>query len=275
MVWAGILYTKAGIGPMDGVGYDLLNLWIVIGGVGFMARAEVENLALAASPSGAGSEDLATGKPADEEEFVRGGNAEGFAIHLLGRELDVGADALGDGVGRADVPEAFLVSGLAPSEGASVAHEGLEDLGVVAAVEDDETHAFEDAGANLGDDGVGDVSVGHVAPPSKDVSLLEDSVGEAVLGFVEGGGADSEVGVFSKGVGDGLVHAVRIKRGDLGVFLFVAEFAPDGDADDGFSGDHVRIEEGWVMGEENGRRGINAVGLSVEVREMRDLPQEG
>ncbi len=203
-----------------------------------MAGAEVENPARPAPPGGAGAEHFAAGEPADEDQLVRRRDAEGLAVHLLGRDLEARTDALGDGVGRVDDPKALLVGGLAPGERAGVAHEGLEDLRVVAAVEDDEAHALEYAGADLGDDGVGDVAMGDVAPPREHVGLFEHGVGETMLRLVEGGGAHHEIGVFAEGVGDGLVHALGVDGGDLWIFFLVAIFAPDGDAHDGFGGEH-------------------------------------
>ena len=84
-----------------------------------------------------------------------------------------------------------------------------------------------------------------MAPPDEDVGIGKDGVGEAVLGLVEPGGAHGEVGVGAKEAGDGFVHALRIEGGDLRVLLFVAEFAPDGDAD-GLVHNTFTILRGWI-----------------------------
>lgn len=93
-------------------------------------------------------------------------------------------------------------------------------------MEDDEAHAVEDALMDALDDGILHLAVGRVPPPEEDVGLGKGGVAEAVLWFVEGGGADREIG-RGQALGQGDVDAVRIGGLHGRVGFFVAEFVPD------------------------------------------------
>ena len=65
--------------------------------------------------------------------------------------------------------------------------------------------------------------------PGISQTLRKQLVGEAVLGFVKGGGADLHAGVLAQVLGDGAVYALRVDlaRGVAAVLL-VPVFVPDG-----------------------------------------------
>ena len=67
------------------------------------------------------------------------------SVHLCLGELDVGSNVVGDGVVGIDDPEAFPFVPLPSKESASAAHESFESLGEVSGMEDDQTHAFQQA----------------------------------------------------------------------------------------------------------------------------------
>src|SRR5687768_10781688 len=74
--------------PADPVGDDPLDLGLVVDGILLVARAEVEDPALAAGERDSRAEDFATFKRADEDEVVGLGNVEELAVHLLLRDHD-------------------------------------------------------------------------------------------------------------------------------------------------------------------------------------------
>ena len=195
-----------------------------------MAGLEVEHFAVAALEGDAAAEDVAAFEPADEDHLAGVRNVEALAVHLFVRQLEVFADALGDRVGRGDVPEPFLLARFAPLERAGAAGGRLEDLREVAGMQHDEPHPLLDPLQHLTDDVVAHLGVGAVAPPDQHVGGLDHLVGEPVLRFVERGEADGEV-VRRDPFGDGGVKPVRIDRFDPFILLFVTEFIPDGDID--------------------------------------------
>jgi len=75
--------------------------------------------------------------------------------------------------------------------------------------------------------------VSEMAPPREHIRLIKDGVGEPVLRLVERGGAHDKIRVLPESRGESLMHPVRIDRGDARVFLFVAKFTPDRDANRG------------------------------------------
>ena len=101
----------------------------------------------------------------------------------------------------------------------------------MAAVQDDQAHAGQDAIRNALDGGVGDVVVVHMPPPEQDVGVVDRLFGAALIGIVERGGRDGEFGEFFQVRGDGAVHAVGIDLGHFRILFFVPAFVPDEDAD--------------------------------------------
>ena len=83
------------------------------------------------------------------------------------------------------------------------------------------------------DDLVVDFFVSGVPPPGEDIGGVEHVLRQAVLGFVEGGGADG------RGVAEVLfdarlhhdVHAIGVDVADGVALVFVAVLVPDGDAE--------------------------------------------
>src|SRR5437773_11743906 len=68
------LWAVGGGGPAGGVGDDAEDVLVVVGGIGLVAGAEVEDLAPPAVVAAAAAEDLAAREPADEDEVVRRGD---------------------------------------------------------------------------------------------------------------------------------------------------------------------------------------------------------
>ncbi|MNL54220.1 hypothetical protein D3C87_1775330 [compost metagenome] len=97
-----------------------------------MARAEIEDIAGAATIGETAPEHFATLKPADKDCLQRLRHAEGLAIHLFHFELEIGRQALGDRMARIGDPEALALTGLAPVQRAGRPHQALEYLREVA-----------------------------------------------------------------------------------------------------------------------------------------------
>jgi hypothetical protein len=75
-----------------------------------------------------------------------------------------------------------------------------------------------------------DAAVCGVPPPREHVGALQHSVAEPVLGLVQRGGARFDVTVLVQRVGDALMHALGIERGDELALLFVDVLTPNSDA---------------------------------------------
>ena len=112
------------------------------------------------------------------------------------------------------------------------AEDALQDLGVVARVQDEQAHAAEHGLVDAGDDGVVDVVVGDVAPPGQDVRRVDHLLRKAVIGLVERGGPSSNrvAQQFGEPGGDRAVHAFGIALANLGLVALVDVLAPHGDA---------------------------------------------
>ena len=95
-------------------------------------------------------------------------------------------------------------------------------------MEDDHAHAGDDVTVDPADDGVRHIPVAHVAPPEKDVGIVEDFVGQAAFRVVQGSGADL-VARFAQEGRDNLMDAVRVDRLDGRIGFLMREFVPDCD----------------------------------------------
>src|SRR5262245_47927337 len=72
----------------DGVGENALDVWILVDRKRFVAGAEIDDFALAASPRAAAAEDFAPFEPADREQLVRLRDVEVLAVHLALLDLE-------------------------------------------------------------------------------------------------------------------------------------------------------------------------------------------
>ena len=220
-----------GGGPCGGIGDDALNFGLMVGGISFMAGAEVDDATLAAGPGAAGAKNIAAFKPGYHDEFIRRGNVEEFTVHFFMRDIKVGREAIGNGVSGVDDEEAFTFAGLAPMESTASAHQFFKRLGIVCGVEKDHAHAFQRTLVDAFDDFVANFGVGHVAPPEKDVSRGKKCVGEAVIRLIlsrcgdEGGRQE-----FFQSALESDVDTFGIDAFNYFVFEFVTEFIPDRDA---------------------------------------------
>ena len=225
-----------------------LDVLIVIGGIGFVSGAEIEDPAVAPPPGGAAPEHLTAREPGDEDQFIRSGDAKRLAVHLLRRQLEIVAQAGRDRVRRTHVPQALPVVRFAPFQRTGIAHQRPEDLGVVRRVQHDEAHALEHPAMHAGNHLVLNLGVGQVAPPREHVGFLKDGGGQSVGRFVKRRGADGETRVGAERRRDGLVHAMRVQGGHRGILPLVAIFAPDGDMDLFDDGHRVRrVSSGTVQ----------------------------
>ena len=129
------------------------------------------------------------------------------------------------GCAGVDRPHQLALARVAPLEAARGAEQALEDLRVVAGVQDDEPHAAQHRLVHAVDDLVGDLVVRRVAPPGQHVGALEHLGGQAVLGLLERRRADgAEVG--ERG-GEGAVDAVGVDRAHVVLRALVHVLVPD------------------------------------------------
>src|ERR1700737_1134414 len=166
-----------GCGPAHRVSQDQLHVWIEKDRIHFVSGGEIENFAVAAFPSATGAKNIAAFKPRNENNFIRRRNGEWFAVHLAVFDFEITIDAACDGMRGIANPNAFFLSGFTPGERATRAHEALENFRVMRRVQGDETHTLPDAFDHTIDNGIGNSTVRHGAPPPEHGGLFEKLFG--------------------------------------------------------------------------------------------------
>ena len=189
-----------------------LNVGVVIGGEGFVAGLEIEDLTVSALKKATCPEHLAAREIGKEKELVGGGNNEGLAVGLLGVKLKVAVDATGYGVAGLNYPNDLGVTAFTPAEVCTRAKKSLEGLGMMAGVQEYCTHTGKDCITHEGGYLIGDELMSYVAPPDKHVALLEHLLGDVAFVIFKRGALDLYI-VVSEKVGKHLVYTV-------GVYLF-------------------------------------------------------
>lgn len=117
-------------------------------------------------------------------------------------------------------------------------HEGFSEVGGVQCneVEISSDDAIEDALSIF----IGDVVMADMSPPDQDIGPVEVLVGEALIGIIEGDGADVEFGI---GEGLELGGDFVAEKIFVGFFLPGLSFVPDKDVNGGVvSGGKVDCE---------------------------------
>ena len=187
---------------MNSVAQDLPNDRVKVYRIDLVARTEVEDLAVAAFPGRAASEHFTAFKPGEENDFLRRRDRKRLAVHFAVFNLEAAIDSLRDRMSGVANPEPFPLSRLAPGERTARAHQSLEDFRVMRRVQRDKSHPFPDTAEHAFHDGVLDLTVRSVPPPKEDVGLGEHSFRQAVLRFLQRGGANQNRHVFAQAIGD-------------------------------------------------------------------------
>ena len=151
---------------------------------GLVTGLKVENSALAAGKGHAAAEDVSALIPPDEDDVVRLGNVEVFAVHLLVRKTESLLHALADRMVGFDGPDPFGFSALSPAKGAGSTEQFLNDLGKMRRVQENDPHAFVYALDNVVHDLVRDLAVVAVRPPDKNVDVFQIFIGNVVFGVL-------------------------------------------------------------------------------------------
>ena len=120
--WTSILQKQPWLSPPHRIGNHLLNLFIMINGVGFMSRSEIKNPSMTTLPAAATTEYLATFEPGDENYFIGIGNVESLAVHFSVRQFDKVTNSLCNLVTGFDIPQSFFFASLPPSKRTVSAH---------------------------------------------------------------------------------------------------------------------------------------------------------
>ena len=146
---------------------------MVVGRVGFVARPEVEDLAAPAGVAAAATEQLATAKPADEDQRLGGGHVKQFAVHLLRPDLDRLAQPGSDRMPRSYDPDPLVIVANAPLQIATCAHQAFEDLREVARVEHHKAHSIQYTCGHALNDRIAHLTMGQVSPPDQHVGGIQ------------------------------------------------------------------------------------------------------
>ena len=197
-----------------------------------VARAEVEDPPRAAEVAAAPAKDLAALERAYEHELVRRRDVEELAVHLLVGDDDGLGHPGGDRMRGADRPDELALAAQVgpPDERAGRAHQALEDLRVVAGVEDHDAHAVQHPAEYALDHLIGHLVVRGVPPPGQDVRVGKQCTGQAVLRFVQGrhthGHRAGELA--PQALDDRRMHAVRVDLADRWLPPLVDVLVPHG-----------------------------------------------
>lgn len=96
----------------------------------------------------------------------------------------------------------------------------------MSGMQDDQAHAAQNVILNLIYNRVGYLIVSHMAPPDQDVSVVQNVVGQTVLGIIQTCQTAFDVVVFAKKLGNCCMQAVRINGCNLFGGFFMAELIP-------------------------------------------------
>ena len=190
-----------------------------------MTGLEVEDLAVFPAVGTAGTEHFAALEGADEDDFVRLGNGEGFAVGFFVIQVDEAADALGDGMAGLDVPDQLVITVFPPGQVAAGAHQAAEGLGMVAGVEENGTHAVQNGPLYPLCHFVGDQIMLHMAPPDQNIGVIQQFFGQ-VVHIIQSNGADFKIAVQL--MLQGHVDALGIQGLHFLVMLLMEKFIVDG-----------------------------------------------
>lgn len=173
-----------GTSPSNGVADNLLYVFILIRGIGFVTGLEIEDLSISSRKGTSAAEDLTSVEPTDENDFVGIGNIERLAVHFLILKQKSVLDALGNGMIRLDRPDT-LAGIVTPLEIAGRTHQPFENFGVMSRMENDKPHTAENRLLYTVHDLVTDSRVTHMSPPDKNVRIRKNLLAKTVLGHIE------------------------------------------------------------------------------------------
>ena len=120
--------TVIGICPVNSIFNHFYNLRIVIGGVTFMTRLEVEDFTVTAFVATARSEHFTALITSYKYKFVGFGNTERFGIGFLAVKFYITVNTPNYRVGRIAYPKIFPVCVFTPAKRAGSAHKKFEGL---------------------------------------------------------------------------------------------------------------------------------------------------
>ena len=214
-----------GASPSYSVLDNLLNVLVLEGLVGLVTGLEIENSAVSACECATASEYLAAVEPAHEDYILGIGNIEGLAVHLLGIENEGLVNSRSDGVVGLNSPDA-LSCAVSPLEITGGAAELAEDLGVVARMENYESHSAENSLMYSVNYLIGYLVMSHVSPPDHNVGVVHYCLSKTALLVVESCGANLDV-VALKYACEVSVKTAGVELKYSGVGFFVTIFVPN------------------------------------------------
>ena len=204
-----------------------LDLLILIVGIGFVAGLEIEDFACSPAEHTAGAEDLSALVPADKDQLIRLRNQERLRIHLLLSQIDIGAYALDNGMGRIDRPDPGGGAVLTPAKLPGGSQQPLEGLGDMPGMEHDQTHAAQHPIRHPLGGFIRNLLMMGMTPPEQHVRIVQHLLGQSVLRLVQGGEAHLKGRVLSQSFPDALMEPLGIDGLDRLHLLFMTEFVPD------------------------------------------------
>jgi len=212
-------------GPLHRVPQDLPDLLVIIGRIGLVSGAEIENLPLTATKRACAPHHFSALEPTDHDQFIRSRDIEVLPVHLLPLQFHVFADSRHDRMSGIDNPQSFFLVGHPPLERAGCAHQTSEYLRSVSRMQHDEPHAPQHPAMHPVDNRIGHFFMRFVSPPNQNICRIQRILGQAMLRFVQSGIPDL----------DPVPHAFANRRMDSGgihgshlvVFPFMAKLVPD------------------------------------------------
>src|SRR5882724_2383184 len=126
-LWATIdPFDAVARGPADGITQNQTHVLIIIDWVGFVARAEVKDFAVATFPGTAGAENFAALEPGNENNLIGRRHGERFAVHFDILDFEIAINPARDRMGWVANPEPFLFAGFAPDDRTTRTHQPHE-----------------------------------------------------------------------------------------------------------------------------------------------------
>ena len=214
-----------GASPSYSVLDNLLNVLVLEGLVSLVTGLEVEDSAVSACEGATASEYLAAVEPTHKDDILGIGNIEGLAVHLLGIENEGLVNSRSDGVIGLNCPDA-LSCAVSPLEITGGAAELAEYLGVVARMENYESHSAKYSLMYSLYYLIGYSVVCHVSPPDHNVGVVNYCLSKTALLVVKSSGANLDV-VALKYACEVSVKTAGVELKYSGVCFFMTILVPN------------------------------------------------
>ena len=215
---------------MNSILQNALNVLVIEGTARLVTGLEVEDLTETTGECCTCAEDVTAFIPSAEDKIVGIGNVEGLSVELFLLELELIGNTCSDGVRGLEIPH-NLLEFIAPGKVTGSTYDTLEGLGVMSRVASDKAHTVVNSLTYILNSVIAYCVVVAMTPPHKNVCVVENLVGDTVIGIIEASEADFNVVTLAEEVSDSAVDTLGVDSCDIGIVFLVLEFVPNSNSD--------------------------------------------